>query len=347
MNFINKILVWVSLFILILGMTSCANKSDEKYRVVSVEGKYLISVWNARSLEYAQSLVNEVIDASNQGTYEIPANKPRKTSVEPIDLVPTNDEIPGWKRTGPVMTYVGEEIFQDRLYADRALFLSYNFLKQASVDYESPKLGSEPYLRLDIYDMGTPENAFGIYSVNRLFSEGKFDTWTGDESIVKPKHFYLWKDRYYVEIEAFEFADAIYDAMVNLAKVIDKKIESNGKFPAILDLLPKERRIRRSERYFHASVALEKIDASVDMANTLKLSNQTSGVIARYKHKKSDVSFLKDLKLLLVKYPDQESAEFAYKSYTGFLKQDKSLVVEVSNSESITFRKIESKRIQE
>ena len=346
MKFINKRLVWLSLCILILVMTSCAKKSDERYRIVSTEGKYLISVWNARSLEYAHSLIDKVIDASNEGIYEIPVKGPKKTSVEPIELVPTNDEIPGWKLVEPITTCVGDEIFKDRLYGkqDRGLFLSYNFLKQASVDYENPKLGSEPYLRLDIYDMGTSEDAFGIYSVDR-FLGAKYDIWTGDESIVKPKHFYLWKGRYYVEIEAFEYADDIYDGMVNLAKAVDKKIKSNGKFPEILKLLPEERRIKRSEQYFHEFVALKKINASVDKANTLNLSNQTSGVIARYKkHKKSDESILDTVKLLLIKYPHQELAESSYKSYTEFLQQDKSLAIESSSSTSVTFKKKSVKR---
>jgi len=345
MNLINKPLVWLSFCILILGMVSCAKRSDERYRIVSTEGKYLISVWNARSLKYAQLLVNKVINASNGGTYEIPVNEPKKTSVEPIDLVPTNDEIAGWKRVEPIMTYVGDEIFKDRLYGERDLFLSFNFLKQASVDYENPGLGREPLLRLDIYDMGTSEDAFGIYSVNR-FSKAKYDPWIGDESIVNTKRFYLWKGRYYVEIEAFEYADDIHEGMINLAKAVDRKIKSNGKFPELLKLLPEERRIRRSEKYFHEFVALKKIDASVDKANTLNLSDGVSGVIAQYKHKESAKLVLDTVKLLLIKYPHQKLAESAYKSYTESLQQDSSLVIESYSSKSVIFKKIDSTQIR-
>lgn len=344
MKTVNKSLIWFSLFILILGITSCTEKPNKRYRMVSTEGEYLISVWNARSLNYVQSLVNKTIEASNGGNYEISVNKPKKTSAELIELVPTSKDITDWKRVGTVMIYFSNEIFKDRLYADRELFLSYyNSVKQASIDYENPKLGREPYLRLDIYDMGSSENAFGIYSINRL-PTSEYYPWAGDESIVKPQHFYMWKGRYYIEIEAFEYADDIYEGMINLAKAVDKKIKSKGEIPKIINLLPKERRIRRSEKYFYEAVALENIDASVDKGNTLNLNEQTSGILAQYIHKKSNESPLDTVRLLLIKYPNQRLAESAYQSYTEFLRENKSLTIESSSSKSITFKKVINRR---
>lgn len=339
MNRRKKILVWVSLGILILGMNSCAKKTNEKYKIVSSEGKYLISVWNAQSLETAQTLIDKVIETSNS---ETPVSQFEKPTVELINLIPTNDEITDWERVEPITTYVGKEIFKDRLYGERALFLSYNFLKQASVDYKNLKLGPDPFLRLDIYDMGTSEDAFGIYCMNR-FPAAKYNAWIGDESIVDGKFSYLWKGRYFVEIEAFEYADDIYNGMINLAKAVDKKIQSDGKFPDLFKLLPKEHRVRRSERFFHEFVALKKIYAYVDQAKTLNLNDQTSGVTAQYRSKESNGLILETVKLLLIEYPDQKLATSAYNSYAEFLQKDQSFVVESSNSTSLILKKRRAK----
>jgi len=327
MTLLKKMLISFSIFITILGIFSCSKETNERYRIVHVEGKYLIYVCNTKTIEYAKSLIDKVIlEIPQNADFSVTSDEIENNSVDIIELVPTNEEFPDWKRAGQVTTYVGKEIFKDRLYADRELFLSYNFQKQASVDYQHPKLGRAPYLRLDIYDMGSSKDAFGIYSVNR-FPRLRYNTRIGNEAIIKSQFVYLWKDRYYVEIEAFEYADDIYDGMINLAKAVDKKIKLKGELPDLLKLLPKELHIKRSEKYFHEFVALKKIDASIDKVNTLNLDDKTSGVFARYRHKESNGSVLDTVKLLLIYYPDKERAESAYQSYTEYLQQDSSLTI--------------------
>jgi hypothetical protein len=98
---------------------------------------------------------------------------------------------------------------------------------------------------VDVFDMGSPENAFGMYSAERsptyrfiaLGAEGY-----RDEGILN-----FLQDRYYVKLSGFGAgADPALDAF---ARALSPKIGPNPALPPLLTQLPAEHRKSHAEQY--------------------------------------------------------------------------------------------------
>ena len=89
---------------------------------------------------------------------------------------------------------------------------------------------------LEIFDMGTPENAFGIYNFH-VYPQVKFE-WVGSKAILSGGYLRFTKGKYFIQIEGYEFATGIREAMVLLAKSIAAEIKDAAPKPQILNLLP-------------------------------------------------------------------------------------------------------------
>lgn len=98
---------------------------------------------------------------------------------------------------------------------------------------------------VDIFDMGSPDSAFGMYAAERapnyrfikMGAEGY-----KDEGILN-----FFQDRYYVKLAGFGTgADAVLDAF---AVLLSGKIGTNSSVPAMLSQMPSEGRKPHSEQY--------------------------------------------------------------------------------------------------
>ena len=98
-------------------------------------------------------------------------------------------------------------------------------------------------LTVDIYDLGKPENAFGIYSAERS-PRYKFVT-IGVEGYRSEGTLNFVQDRYYVKLAA-SGAGAALDPF---ARMLSRRIGGMARAPALLAKLPMERRVAHSEQY--------------------------------------------------------------------------------------------------
>jgi hypothetical protein len=101
---------------------------------------------------------------------------------------------------------------------------------------------------VDIFDMGTLENAFGMYAAER--SPKREYLTIGAEGYRGKGTLNFFQQRYYVKLLAYgEGADA---ALQQFATAISGKIGGGKAFPALLSILPDARRTPRTERYMRA-----------------------------------------------------------------------------------------------
>jgi hypothetical protein len=100
-------------------------------------------------------------------------------------------------------------------------------------------------LTVDIFDMGTLENAFGIYAAER---SPKYDFVTiGAEGYRDEGILNFFRDHYYIKLAGFgEGADP---ALQQFATAISERIGGDKGFPALLSKLPDARRKPRTEKY--------------------------------------------------------------------------------------------------
>ena len=149
-----------------LVLISCSEEQGD-WTTVQQEGTYVYGVWHSTSVKRAAQMMQEVSE-NVKGTLKQAASPPPKkksveTHISPEHLLPDNGEILDWIQSRAPSTYTGKKLYRDRP-TNPDLFHAYGFQQQAEVEYETPRFGSKPLILLEVFDMGTPENAFGIYN---------------------------------------------------------------------------------------------------------------------------------------------------------------------------------------
>ena len=141
---------------------------------------------------------------------------------------------------GPVAFYLPANLYE---YMDGAadVFLLYDFRTLLNQEFQAGKVD----VTVDVFDMGTPQDAFGIYSAERspkyefvaIGAEGY-----RNEGIVN-----FLQDRYYVKLAAFgDGADSVLD---QFAKTLSARIGGSRTMPALIDRLPAANRKPHTELY--------------------------------------------------------------------------------------------------
>lgn len=100
-------------------------------------------------------------------------------------------------------------------------------------------------LTVDIYDLGKPENAFGMYSAERS-PRYKFVT-IGVEGYRSDNSLNFLQDRYYVKLAAS--GTGAGGALDPFGRMLSRRIGGTARTPALLAKLPVEHRVPHSEQY--------------------------------------------------------------------------------------------------
>jgi hypothetical protein len=121
------------------------------------------------------------------------------------------------------------------------IYLKYGLAAMAHRDYK--RAGVEA--TVDVFDMGGPLAAFGIYSAERSPEYHFVDI--GAEGYSSESTLNFLQGRYYVRLSAF--GDGAAPELDNFARAISRSIGGDRSLPALLDILPRENRVARSEKY--------------------------------------------------------------------------------------------------
>ncbi len=210
------------------------------------------------------------------------------------------EEFEGWVQTGEDRVYTPDTLYE-YLNGGAELYLSYGFKKVLRRTYT--RLG-EPALVVDVFDMGTSENAFGVFSHSREV----VDRTVGQGSQYTEGLMLFWKDCYYVSILSYPETAESKRAVIALAHTIDRAIPREGPLPALIKLLPKDSLLEESIRYFRHPTWLN-LHYFIADQNILHLNEETEALMARY-GTPGETSVL-----LLVHYKDNEAADHAYRSF--------------------------------
>ncbi len=202
--------------------------------------------------------------------------------------------IDGWKKSEPPDIYTPESL---STYIDGGaeLYISFNFKNALSVKYKD---SADNEIAVDIFDMATSYDAFGVFAHSRETIE----TDVGQGSEYASGLLTFWKDRYYVSILAYPETAAKKDIVFRLGRAIAGAIKNDGPLPPILALLPTENLLPETVHYFHHYIWLNSF-YFVSNDNVLDIGSDTPAALAKYRQAGS--TFF----LLLVRYPDAARAE--------------------------------------
>ncbi len=218
-------------------------------------------------------------------------------------LVPT--EAAGFGASGPDHTYDRETIFE---YIDGAgeVYLQYDFRDVLVRDFARD---GRPGVTVQVFDMGRPDEAFGIFSLEREDD----DAGIGQGSEYGGGLLRFWKGRYFACVSAERETPETRDAILALGKAIAGAIPEAGAPPAILEGLPREGLVASRVRFFHGAFGLASRYPAAD-GKLLELSRDTDAVLATYRRGESSP------RLLLIRYPEASRAAAALEAFSrGFV----------------------------
>jgi hypothetical protein len=198
----------------------------------------------------------------------------------------------------------------DRFYDPRTLFDYIDGAGEVYRAYNMRRCLSRRYvgaggasLVLDIFDMGTSEDAYGVFTHDR---DGD-PVALGQEGLYKSGWLRFWKGRFFISVfDETQTAASAEGARIP-AKAVSELIRESGRKPALINRLPSPGLETRSLRYLHDPVVLNTHFYLSD-ENILRLDSRTEAVLATYLREDAKVT------LLLVQYSDTEKARSAYES---------------------------------
>jgi hypothetical protein len=209
-------------------------------------------------------------------------------------------EVKGWKADGEDLTFDRNTLYR-HINGGAELYLTYDFREVIVRRFEHP---DKPGMLLEVFDMGSPAEAFGIFSCERdgdSLAIGQGAEYAGGL-------FRMWKDRYFVSITSLGNEEYTRSAIAALGKTIADMIASIGPLPPLIDRLPALHLRHSTIRYFHASQPLNNI-YYLASENILLLGENTDCLFARYFAKESLG------RLLLIDYHDAPRALAAHESF--------------------------------
>jgi hypothetical protein len=165
---------------------------------------------------------------------------------------------------------------------------------------------------LDVYDMGSPAEAYGVFSCDREDPEAGI----GQGSEYGFGLLRFWQSRFFVTIMTTGEDEAADAAILDLGRAVADELGPDGEPPAMLRLLPTDGLIDDRTSYFHSNINLNN-RYFIASENILGLGDDTDCVFAEYRGDGAE-----SVKVLMVNYPDSARAETAFDSFIqGFMPE--------------------------
>ena len=213
------------------------------------------------------------------------------------------ESIGDWKAGEKDEIYDRKTLY-DYMNGGAELYLAFDFRQVFVRRYSGP---NENGIVLDIYDMGSSAEAFGIFSSDREDE----DIGIGQGSEYGAGLLRFWKDRYFVSVIAQGDEETAGPVMIEIAKSVAGLIEQTGEEPGLTKVLPEKGLIKNRTSFFHSDVNLNN-RFFVASENILNLHRETDCVFAEYGFNSGETVYL-----LIVKYGTPELAGEAVRSFVN------------------------------
>ena len=209
-----------------------------------------------------------------------------------VDVFPGEGAIPGWTPVDEVRSFDAENLY-DLVNGQADAFFVYNFEQVAVQSYES---ASGESLRIEVWQVGTPADAYGLFSAYRAGQPVS----VGNEGDMDPgRRLDFWQDRTFVRLFAVSPVDN--HILQSFAEEIGEALPSGGERPVLIDRLPQAGLITGSEIFIRQEISIQDY-VWLGGQNVLSMGPETEAVLARYAIGEEEML------LLLVGYPDAASA---------------------------------------
>jgi len=205
-----------------------------------------------------------------------------------------------WFQSGPDQVYSSLSLY-DYIDGGAELFISYGFDRALSRTYIAE---DQPDIKVDLFDMHLPENAFGVFCHIQENMQFEF----GQGSVIYDDAILFWKDHYYVSITSDDITPASIETLRKMAQYINAAIPIEGALPEVLNYLPEKNLIEASIIYFKHYIWQNSLYYFAD-ENILELDPYCHAVLAKFDLDKQQVV------CLVVEFPDESRARRAFRNF--------------------------------
>lgn len=202
------------------------------------------------------------------------------------DLPPRG--LDGWSSVKSIL-YTPENLFE---YIDGEAegFLAFDFRSLLSTTYSKDGFGE---IVVDIYDMKSPKNAFGIYSSLRYEDLNFVDI--GSQGFLTEDELNFWKGRFFVKVVDYDPIDGPAEMIPRFGEAVAGKIPDPITEEHLIRLLPRKGLVPNSAKFILRSM--------------LGQSFLSNGFIAKYRVGGKECQFF---------YSEKENAEAAKEAFDRY-----------------------------
>ena len=152
----------------------------------------------------------------------------------------------GWQIFDEVKQFTPENLYE-QINGRASFFIAYDMIRMTYVSFVNSDKTSQ-FINLSIYNMGTPTNAFGVFSAER--SQGESPLELGRAGYRSDANFFIWKGQYYIRIISSEATNEFQWIGMDLARKVTDFLLDSGEQVWGLTALPLTDRMPESVQYF-------------------------------------------------------------------------------------------------
>jgi hypothetical protein len=164
-----------------------------------------------------------------------------------------------------------------------------------------------PSILVELFDMGSSEDAFGIFS----YQTEEEEVGIGRGSDYGGGLLRFWKGNYFVNVFAEKETPDTKRDILKIGEAVAKGIKKDGAIPKLIQYLPEEGLSQKTIRYFHLHQVLNH-HYFISHDNILQLGSKTKAILATYLISGEKAKTL----LLIIQYPDPQKALRAYQVFS-------------------------------
>jgi hypothetical protein len=208
---------------------------------------------------------------------------------------PDEGAVPGWSPASEVQEFDANNLY-DLVDGQADAFFAYGFESVSVRIYEN---GEGEQLRVELWRLDNPSNAYGLYTALR----GGEPIAIGNQGDTDPgRRLDFWQDRALVRVFSIAPQDPV--TLESFAETISGALPAGGERPALIGQLPEEGLVPDSEVFFHQEVSMQGY-LWLGGENLLSLGSEIDAVLARYELEGAGAW------LLLVEYVEDADASAA------------------------------------
>jgi hypothetical protein len=165
-------------------------------------------------------------------------------------VLPAPSYAAGWGLGEKISLYTKDNLF-DRTDGEAEMYFPYGFDLMASARYIS-KQNTQYAVEADVYKMGSPLDAFGIYANYRRSDDE--DASIGADGTIAPSQLLFYQDRYFVRLQATGTLSVDKEVFLSCARAISHNLPADDGKPKELDVLVTPSVVSKSVRYIPQSL---------------------------------------------------------------------------------------------